>query len=500
MARELTERDKNFLRNLKAQGVNAQDAFVRLDKVKVQIGEPISPTEESPEEKGFVRKTIEAIPPSQIDIEVEKAKEEGTGAVGVGLAAGKGLAKGIGKGILGAITGAPQATGEVLDFVARGVELGFSPIDTVSALAKGDLESLPQRGAITQATRGFAEFMGALSDFFQTSLGLDPNDAAVQAGELLSPTLGEFAVLARGTKAAAKVAGGLRRGAEKNIERVLAPTKEFAKVKTAKVLPELAPQAPVAASRASFLAKAEQNVEKFGQEIDQFVKSGKLTGGIPKKDLINLFEETKDRFKVGGIVVEDTPIKILDNLIATVDQFGNKLSPEDTLQLRRVWDTVVEESKGFQKTLKEGSEIKFKKEASNLIRGELAKANPELAKINKHFTLWANTAEIVEETSKRKIGQTGGLKREIFTIGGAAIGSKAGGIVGTAVGATAGRKLADLFSSTAWNTVSAKIKTKLADAIVGKNSKEINNIITKILKSSEFKRAAIVTAPIRQED
>ena len=42
MPRELTAQDENFLMGLRAQGINAQDAYLRLDKVKNKIKEASS--------------------------------------------------------------------------------------------------------------------------------------------------------------------------------------------------------------------------------------------------------------------------------------------------------------------------------------------------------------------------------------------------------------------------------------------------------------------------
>lgn len=486
---------------LQSKGLSIQDIPEdQRQQTLINLAKPKGLAEKLPSVGDVAR----ALPKTGAQKAFEQAKAEGKGTVGAALASGVGMASDIGKGTVGAVTGIPQATAGVLDITTRGVELlqplgkDTGPIDLITNLIQG--KGLPERGMITKGTESLYNAASSLTDYFQEKLGLDPNDAAVQAGEFLSPTLGEVSGVAKLSKLGKglKLEEKIAKSAEKNVEKILAPTKEINKVKTAKVLPELAKNIPISVSRQSLLNKVKVTVEDVGNKIDEFIASGKLKGGVEKNQLIDMFESKKADFMVGGKVVEQAPIKILDSLQNTLRQFPKILSPEDTIQLRRVWDKVVDKSKGFQKTLAEGTEVEFKKEAANLIRNELGKTNPELAALNKQYTLWKNTADVLKETVSRKVGQTGA----VTTIGKKAIGAVIGagsGPFGAVLGAEIVNQLGNIFASTAWRTISANLKTKLAKALAEGDKVKIKGIIKTILNSPEYKRAGVIIPKLTQE-
>lgn len=369
----------------------------------------------------------------------------------------------------GAVTGVPQATGEVANFVARLGELAqpfgeTGPVDVTLSLLQG--EGLPERGVITENTQKFADAAANLSSFLQESVGLDPDSALVKAGELLAPTLGEAAGLSRGTKAAQKFGEKARRSAESRTEKILSPTKESEKVKTERILPELTKEMPVAKSRESLLEKFQKNANEFGEQIDYFTESGRLQGGVERQRLVDIFENAKEEFRVADVDVGDDAVRVLDELQETVQQFPEQLSPEDTLKLRRVWDKVVSESNGFQKDLRSGSKINFQKDAANDIRRILAEDNPDLAEINKSFALWKTAEQVLRETAKRKTGQSNALVRNVQSaVGAVAGGAGDGGVLGALGGAAIAQKLGEVMNSTLWKTIDVKLKNKLADSI-----------------------------------
>lgn len=269
----------------------------------------------------------------------------------------------------------------------------------------------------------------------------------------------------------------IKKNAGKTVEKILAPTKEVTKKATQKILPELTDRLPVSGSLESLQKKVVGNLEKAGQQIDEFISTKGVKGSTKTKQLVDLFEERKNDFIVNGVIIDEKPVKVLQGLQDTISQFGDEIPNKTLLDLRRKWDKAVAKSNGFLKTLDEGTELDFKKEASNAIREELAKANPDLAKLNKEYSFWANVDNVLEETVKRKTGQSGGLGKEFAMTAGGIIGGASGGAIEGVIGAYLFRQLSKLTNSTLYRSVGVNLKTKIANAIASGDVKQLKNLL-----------------------
>lgn len=284
------------------------------------------------------------------------------------------------------------------------------------------------------------------------------------------------------TKALKKIPGGsvvakylmklpeaLKAQAIKQYSEALAPTTKALKVKTEKFVPELLNRG-VVGSLKKVGQKAGQVIETVGSKIDDLIEALPKEKQTVVKPLINSVQQWKKQFIVDGVVAEPQAVKVADDMIETIAQLGKKTSDDALIRLRRVWDNQISKRKGFEKGLDEitSFSLDVKKEATNSIRNILAKSHPDLAALNKEFSLWKNVDEIVQGTLKRTAGQSGKVRERVGAVAGAIIGSS-GGPITAAVGAYAGKLLTSIFNAAAYKTRSAVLKNRIADAIISGN-------------------------------
>lgn len=281
----------------------------------------------------------------------------------------------------------------------------------------------------------------------------------------------------------------LRASAIKDYLRVLAPTKEETKFIAQRVAPGLAERKVIALTRKGLQQKAEAGAEAAGQIIEETVERLPAQK-ISLKPIIDALEKSKQRFVVPGteVVAEPAKLAATNQIIATVKELGDDVSPKSLIALRRIWDETVAQAKGFiGKTLKEGSEIEIKRAATSAIREEIGKTFPDLAKINAEYSFWKNVDNTISATIRRETGRGPSLTQRLATGVGAISGFKTSGIAGAALGATLTKAALKAFSSPAWKTTSAVLKNQIADALVGNNVKKAVFILSKIAAATNQK-------------
>ena len=143
----------------------------------------------------------------------------------------------------------------------------------------------------------------------------------------------------------------------------------------------------------------------------------------------------------------------------------------------------------------EGTELGIKKDLTNVMRDELAKANPDLAKINQEFKFYKDLETVLEETVKRKTGQTGALIKGVSRAAGAAAGQ---GFLASLLGAVVVDKLTTLLASSGWRLASAKAKNRLAKVLATGDKAKISTEVDKLLQSAGVEAA--IPEPSRQTD
>jgi len=141
---------------------------------------------------------------------------------------------------------------------------------------------------------------------------------------------------------------------------------------------------------------------------------------------------------------------------------------------------VTAGDKTFGRTIAEGSELDATREAANAIRRELAKASPDVARINKEFSFWKNVDRVVGQTIQRTASQAKGLGQQIAesvaTPAGAA--AVASGNPGPAVAIAVPVLLRKVLQSPQWKTFSAVQKDRLAEALARGDIQAISRLLT----------------------
>jgi hypothetical protein len=272
------------------------------------------------------------------------------------------------------------------------------------------------------------------------------------------------------------VAGALRESGAKDISQVLGPTTKENKAITQKIAPEIAGRSIFAWTRKGLSERAEREAEQAGQKVDQAYMALGPDERVPTQPILDHFEQSKQAFmSAEGKVLDQAAIDRVDALKQVVAQFGPDVSPGDIVKLRRLWDKQIAAAHGFYgKTVAEGSALDAKREAADAIRSELAQQYPDLDKINKEFSFWANVRKVIGETVTRKESQAPPLGETVLAAGGLA---HAG-----APGAAAWWGLRKVLTSTAWNTASASLKFKIADLLADGKTEQAATLAGQQLK------------------
>ena len=165
---------------------------------------------------------------------------------------------------------------------------------------------------------------------------------------------------------------------------------------------------------------------------------------------------------------------------------GDDSAPTRLLrEYRQDLDGIIKKAgKGFGLSLNDSSVLSARKTVANSIREQLSKANPEIGKINNEYTFWKRVQDVVGTTIERKTGQAGGLGAKMAGAAGAAAGFATHGLVGAVEGGIIMKNIEKLATSTAWNTVSAAAKSKLADALASGQGNLINIALEEISKGT----------------
>jgi hypothetical protein len=406
------------------------------------------------------------------------------------------------KGLRFLASHAPGATPEQVDKVipAMNPELPSflkpsNPIQSIGKGAEQTAEFFVPGGVVSKGSKAIeaASVASKLPKLFQTGLRVGGQaalegtaNAAVakaQGGEVAPAFL-----MGAGGKVAGEAASALpsflKNFASKQYEKVLAPTTKDNKFLTNRVLPGLVDKAPIAATRNSFIEKAGTAAAEKGQQIGEAVNALPDSATASTKPVLDRLEQYKNNFKVDGKVVDPQAVSAVEDLQGVIHQFGDDVSYKSLNKVRQIFDKSVAQAKGFAgKTLAEGSAIDAKREASNAIREELAKNQPDIAKINAEFNFWKNVEKVAKDTAQRKTGQAPGLGDTAASVGGAVVGgTKAGlgGLLGYATGIAVLRKA---LKSTGTRTVTAAMASRIADGLVSGNPQAVITALGRVSAS-----------------
>lgn len=301
-----------------------------------------------------------------------------------------------------------------------------------------------------------------------------------------------------GIQAASEIAGRLiPAGAGKMAEKFLAaPEKQYAqalgattvanKELSAKIVPQLIDRR-VTGSREAIKELAEKQIGEHGAALSDALAKVPAGTAADTGAVLNQLQALKKQY----VVPSSTPgvNTIVDQ--GAYDSLGKmqtlvastKPTFESVRRLRQILDGMVTAGdKTFGRTIAEGSELDATREASNAIRAELAKASPDVAKINKEYSFWKSVDRVVGSTLKRTASQAEPLGQQIAK--GAALPAVVAGTVagGTGGGAAAGTAamvaLRRLVQSPEWKTFSAVQKDRLADALARGDAQKVGAFVS----------------------
>jgi hypothetical protein len=329
--------------------------------------------------------------------------------------------------------------------------------------------------------------------------GGDPTTAALIGAA--GPLAGK--VIPAAVNAARPAADRLRGQARTQIEQALDPTTRKMKAKTLRVTPQIQKR-EMTGSREAILADAQKKAEVLGQRIDDELTQA----GVRPVDLAGVrrrisamkgatYEMVPQASGPSKQVIHDprkfAQIEKIENLI---DAYGDSMNVRQAVAIRRTWDDVVERAGGYDDmakgapfglSLDDASEASVIRDGVEGLRKALSRAVPEVRDLNREFGFWADLRDVLKATQLRQTGQKRGLFRKIMrgsgTAAGAVVGSS-GGPTTAATGAVLAGTLADraeqMFQSPQWKLLSAKYKTRLADAIASGSSQRISQELGKI--------------------
>jgi hypothetical protein len=328
--------------------------------------------------------------------------------------------------------------------------------------------------------------------------GGDP-EAMRQAALTAGVTTG---ALGAATEGLTKLAPALKESALAQYGRVLQPTKEGTKfLSKTEVVPGLLERQVAAASLKTLEGKAAAQVQKWGQTIEDAYTNLPAGSAADLNFVTQRLDTMGEEFTIlntstGELVPmgpqAKTALKNIDRLKQSLTdiaqpnpQTGALEVPVDRVRkLRQYFDNIAAKAGRYEgKTLADQSAAEAHGLAADAIREELAQQFPDIAKINKEFSFWKDAQKVVDETVLRRTGQAKPLGRKLMGAAGTGAGFVTGGIPGAIVGRKVMDTLEQLTTSTAWGTVSAVNKDRLADALAKGSASEVEFWVSRIANS-----------------
>lgn len=268
-----------------------------------------------------------------------------------------------------------------------------------------------------------------------------------------------------------------RESAEASVSRTLNPTTNATKATTQRIAGELVDRPlkeTLSLTRKGMAKKAGAAVEVAGEAIQE---AGQIPGKTATSELVDFLQSQKQQFMAGGKVVSEEGVKSIDEVTQIIAQYGEDIPNETLRDIRKIFDAeYFQGKKNIAKSTAETSKLSFKKQAADRIRGILAEASPEVAKLNKEYTFWSSLEDVLEKTVARKTGQKQFMKG-LATLGGATTGTS---IPSKVIGALGFNMVASLIDSPVWGFVSAKMKNKIAEKLVSSDISELGKILGSI--------------------
>ena len=368
----------------------------------------------------------------------------------------------------------------VVGGIVGGLVGGIGASPTVAGVVPAAMVGAGAGSAVGEAGKQAIQRMIGTGEEMTT--GQELGNIAMQ-GAIGAVSEGAGQILVKGaTKLAQVAAPSLKESAKAGIGRVLAPTTKTDKAATQKIAQGILDRplsSTAALTRKGMLEKAATQVESSGEAILDFPQ---LAGRTSTDDILRVLEAKKGDFIVGGKAIIPEAIKKIDDVQATLRQFGDVIHDKDMQSVGRILSKEVAKGKNaFLQSADEASKVEVQKLASNAIRSTLAEKYPDLAKLNKEFTFWKTMEDVLTNTVARKTGQSTGLVKNLATIGGATV---PGTPIEKGMYAAALRFITSAVQSPGWGIVSSKLKNSLADSMIKGTNKELMATLQKVIQAT----------------
>lgn len=303
---------------------------------------------------------------------------------------------------------------------------------------------------------------------------------------------------ARGAVPAVKqaAASGLQKQSVRGMERAINPTRIDTKAKTARVVPEMLKRRVWEPSLEKLEARAAGNRAVAGENVGTAL----APHGTKYRDTMALVDELEkskadyqDVNRLGqDVVIDPDRVQAIQTLQDTLMNYGDRISVDSLVKVRRVWDDVVDAARGFiQPDL--GTKVKAwaAREGRSAIADELIQAVPDIEKVNAEYSFWKDVEDITSASVDRRTGQNRGLMPTIAGGAGAVVGEAMSGgagipakVLSTAIGAKTFTSLKRLFDSPGYQMWSAVQKQRLADALMANDAGRIRGLLHQGLVSA----------------
>lgn len=288
-----------------------------------------------------------------------------------------------------------------------------------------------------------------------------------------------------------RVTGGakpLRAAAEKDIADILSPTTKKNKQLTQKIAPRLAKETPFAMNRESLLQKYEDKLGKVGEDLEAEYDKLPDDARFEVSDLFDTLNKRIDDLTINGTVPSAAKAKVdaYQDMMKDLAQIGVQVSDDgqqvfaNVRGIRKLRQILDQGKRNFSFTDFDSARQEAQKTLANTIRSEFGKQHPDINTLNKEFNFWSNAIEVLSSAVERKTGQSGIVRKGIAAGLGMGVGAPAGHPL---IAAGMSKLLADFVASPAWNTTTARVKSKIADAFEAGNYKAAGKLMQKAIET-----------------
>ncbi len=338
------------------------------------------------------------------------------------------------------------------------------------------------RGIAKAAASGIPIYGPAVARAFETAASGNIAGAAGQAAGLAAPFLAPEAIGSIGRR----VAPALKESAASSMESAVGAPARLAQVTREKVVPALLEKG-IINTRSGILKQADAEIARLGpmvgEEIKNMQNSGKTFAAQPLLDQLDNIKQSNSLLDSAGIELTDRPVVMssIDNLKSVIKKHEGDFSPRELANIRGWWDEdVAKTTKGNFQDANARLQVDTTRKAANVLRDVLNTDSPNLATVNREYSIWQDIRQAVGNPAS-KTRPSGGLIGQIAQ--GAAspgLGFAVGGPVGAGVGMAVSLPVMALLRSTLWRTFSANQKFTFAKLLAADDMGRANALAMRL--------------------